>query len=204
MQCVHKEPHWHYGNILCHPRCPDDAGSKWVYHRRRERIYLGPESAEIVIHLHRNHQAGLRDSLDVILKIHRFRCSIDDQPVAELKPFASKEDVYHFPIEGEFFTNPTKFPKGFYLGDISINDCIVDTIEIVKSPGVSVGEAITTVGKCFDTKVYVDDYCPVENCVEEEQKEKGKCRKLCEPEIVVAGVIDNPMYISDLSELFEG
>lgn len=209
MQCVHREPHWHFGRILCGPRCPNDAGEKWVYKRRRERIHLGPQSAEIVIHLHRNYQAGVQDNLDVVLKIKRHRCppkdecgNVLDLPVAELRPFASDKSAYHFPIEGEFFTNPEKFPKGFYLGDVLIGDCVVDTIEIVKSPGVWVGEAIATTGRCFDTKVFVDDYCPVEDCVEE-KREEPEGRKPCEPKIVVAGKKLNPLYFPDLSELYE-
>lgn len=211
MQCACREPHWHYGRILCGKRYPDDAGKKWTYHHHRERIYLGPESGEIIVHLHRNRQAGLRDGLDVVLKIHRKRCPEKDVcgnliveiPVAELRPFAFDKSAYHFPIEGEFFTNAEKFPKGFYLGDVVIEGCVVDTIEIVKSPGVWVGEAIATTGRCFDPGVFVDDYCPVEDCVEEEKFSPRKGCKLCEPLLVVAGKIDNPKYVSDLDDLFE-
>lgn len=204
MQCACREPHWHFGRIVCGDRCPDDEGKKWLYRHHRERIYLGPESGEIVVHLHRNHQAGIRDGLNVLLKIRRNKCPVEDYPEAELRPYASDKDVYHFPIEGEFFTNPTKYPKGFYIGSVVIDGCVVDTIEIVKSPGIWVGEAMATTGRCFDTKVFVDDYCPVEDCPEEEVQEKRKCRKPCEPEVVVSCQVDNPKYISDLSEIFGG
>lgn len=211
MQCAHRPPHWHEGYIYCGCRkCPDDAGEKWTYHRRRERIYLGPQSTEIVVHLHRNRQAGLRDKLDVVLKVSRHRCpevdecgNIKELPVAELRPYASEDSAYHFPIEGEFFTNSEKFPKGFYLGDVVIEGCVVDTIEIVKSPGVWVGEAISTTGACFDTKVFVDDYCPVEECVEEKKKPKHHCEKPCEPKIMVAQRKMNEKYVPSLDDLFE-
>ena len=141
----------------------------------------------------------------MVLKISRHRCPEKDKcgnvvveiPVAELRPFASDGSAYHFPIEGEFFTNPEKFPKGFYLGDVVIEDCVVDTIEIVKSPGVWVGEAITTTDPCFDTKVFVDDYCPVEDCVEEEEEEKH-WKKPCEPTVLVAQRKVNEKYLPDL------
>lgn len=207
MRCADRPPHWHEGYIYCGcGKCPDDAGEKWTYHRRRERIHLGPKSTEIIVHLHRNYQAGLRDKLDVVLKISRHRCPEKDKcgnvvveiPVAELRPFASDGSAYHFPIEGEFFTNPEKFPKGFYLGDVVIEDCVVDTIEIVKSPGVWVGEAITTTDPCFDTKVFVDDYCPVEDCVEEKQEKEEAGKKLCEPTVIVAQRKTNKKYLPDL------
>ena len=211
MRCACKEPDCRIGRILCGTRCPDDEGNKWTYHHHRERIYLGPESGEIVVHLHRNRQAGLRNNLDVVLKIRRHRCVtkdrcgniVDDVPETELRPFASDKSAYHFPIEGEFFTDPEKFPKGFYIGRVLVDGCEVDVVEIVKSPGVWVGEAIATTGRCFDTNVFKDDYCPVEDCVEEERPRK-KCRKPCEPEIVIARKVDNSMYVPDLSELFGG
>ena len=210
MRCA-CEPHWHFGRVRCGKRCPDDEGKKWTYHHHRERIYLGPESGEIIVHLHRNRQAGLRENLDVVLKIRRNKCVVKDRcgnivedvPETELRPFASDKSAYHFPIEGEFFTNSEKFPKGFYIGRVFIDGCEVDTVEIVKSPGVWVGEAIATTGKCFDTGVFKDDYCPVEDCTEERVPKK-KHRKPCEPEIVVARKINNPMYVSDLSDLFRG
>lgn len=205
MQCANRPPHWHEGYIYCgcNNNCPDDAGEKWMYRRRRERIHLGPQTAEIVVHLHRNYQAGLKDGLNVVLKIHRYRCNLDEQPVAELRPYASDKSAYHFPISGEFFTNSTKFPKGFYLGDVEIDGCVVDTIEIVRSPGVWVGEAITTTGTCFDTNVFKDDYCPVEDCVEEETEDDCvKGRKPCEPKVMVAQRSIRKNYMSDLN--FEG
>lgn len=212
MQCAHRPPHWHTGYIYCGcSRCPDDDGDKWSYRRRRERIHLGPQTTEIVVHLHRNRQAGLRDGLDVVLKVHRNRCPEKDKcgnialeiPIAELRPYASDGSAYHFSIEGEFFTNAEKFPKGFYLGDVVIEGCVVDTIEIVKSPGVWVGEAIATTGACFDTKVFVDDYCPVEDCIEEEEKEEDEGRFPCEPKVFVAKRKVNDKYITPLDDLFE-
>lgn len=213
MRCACKEPNCRIGRILCGSRCPDDEGNRWVYRHRRERIYLGPDTGEIILHLHRNYEAGLREGLNVVLKIRRHRCVtkdkcgniIDDVPEAELRPYAFEKDAYHFPIEGEFFTDATKFPKGFYIGSVMIDDCVVDTIEIVRSPGVWVGEALGTTGRCLDPKVFVDDYCPVKDCLEEEkEKKKKKCRKLCEPEIVIAKKVDNPMYVPDLSEILGG
>ena len=80
MRCADRPPHWHEGYIYCGcGKCPDDAGEKWTYHRRRERIHLGPKSTEIIVHLHRNYQAGLRDKLDVVLKISRHRCPEKDK-----------------------------------------------------------------------------------------------------------------------------
>lgn len=200
------EPHWHYGRVLCGGACP--SSKERVFSHKRERIYLGPQTGEIVIHIHRNPHAGLYDNLAVVLKIRRNRCAPVDKcgrrlPMAEaeLRPYASDKATYFFPIEGEFFTDVEKFPKGFYIGDLMIDDCVVDSFEIVKAPGVWVGEAIATTGKCFETKVFKDQLCPVEDC-EEVPPPKG--RKPCEPLYVRKGVIENKMYITDLDELFGG
>lgn len=203
MLCCNKhfEPYWHYGWVTCAPRCPDN--SERVLRHRRERIYLGPKTAEIILHIHRIPLAGLYADLPVELKIRRNRCAPVDKcghklPMAEatLKPYASEKDSYHFAIEGEFFTDTEKFPKGFYIGDLVIDGCVVDSFEIVKAPGVWVGEAIATKGTCFETKVFKDQLCPVEDC--EDNPPPRRCRRLCEPELVIAGKIDNPMYIPDL------
>lgn len=207
MVCCGKSfgPHWHYGRLICGHGCPPN--KERVFPHKRERIYLGPKTGEIVIDVHRNPHAGLYDNLDVVLKIRRHRCApVDDcgrplsMPETELKPYASDKTAYHFPIEGEFFTDIEKFPKGFYIGDLVIDGCVVDSFELVKAPGVWVGEAIATTGMCFETKIFKDQLCPVEDC---EEKKKPKGRRPCESKVYVAGVIDNPMYISDLSELFE-
>lgn len=204
--CPQVEPHWHYGRLTCGSNCPDY--EERIFPHKRERIYLGPQTAEIVLHIHRNPYAGLYENLGVELRIRRHRCAPVDKcgrrlpmATATLKPYASDKAAYHFAIEGEFFTDVEKFPKGFYIGDLVIDDCVVDSFEIVKAPGVWVGEAISTKGKCFETGVFKDQLCPVEDC--EEVPPPKDCAP-CKPRIVIAGKVDNPMYIPDMSELFGG
>lgn len=205
MRCACSKPHWHEGRIVCGCGCSDNA--ERVFSHRRERIYLGPKTGEIVLHIHRNPFAGLYDNLNVTLKIRRHRCPERDEcgveiprAEAELKPYASDKAAYHFLIEGEFFTNPEKFPKGFYIGELLIDDCVVDVFEIVKAPGVWVGEAIATTGLCFETKVFKDDLCPVEDC---EKEKEPDCHKPCEPRMLVAKRKVNEKYVPNLDDLFE-
>lgn len=115
MQCANRPPHWHEGYIYCgcNNNCPDDAGEKWMYRRRRERIHLGPQIAEIVVHLHRNYQAGLKDGLNVVLKIHRYRCNLDEQPVAELRPYASINLHITFQLVGSSLPIRQSSPRDF-------------------------------------------------------------------------------------------
>lgn len=205
MQCACSKPHWYEGRIVCGCGCSDNA--ERIFPHKRERIYLGPKTGEIVLHIHRNPFAGLYDNLNVTLKIRRHRCPERDEcgvelPRAEveLKPYASDKAAYHFPIEGEFFTDPEKFPKGFYIGELLIDDCLVDVFEIVKAPGVWVGEAIATTGLCFETKVFKDDLCPVEDC---EKEKEPDCHKPCEPRMLVAKRKVNEKYVPNLDDLFE-
>ena len=198
--------HSHTDEIVCRSRCRfPQKGDRLMHRHRKERVFIGPKSAEIVVNLRRPHGAGFYEDADVTLRIRRHRCG--EQPVAELKPYAVDKTSFLFPIEGEFFTDVAKFPKGFYIGEIVIENCVTDTIEIVKSPGVYAAQALTTRDACFQRKVFVDSFCPTTDCVEKEQEqEEAKTeegRKLCKPKVIVETRLDNETCLPDISELME-
>ena len=198
-------PHSHSGRVVCYTcGCPPRGGDRLMHKHRKERIFIGPRSAEIIVNLRRPHGAGFYEDTNVSLRIHRHRCG--EQPVAELKPYAVDKTSFFFPIDGEFFTDTEKFPKGFYIGDVVIDDCVVDTIEIVKSPGIYAAQALTTRDMCFERKVYKDTFCPTEDCVEIEKKRRKKREKPskpCRPKIIVEGKVNKENYLPDISGLME-
>ena len=204
LNCCSYEPHWHFGKVCCRRNTCIKEDYGVIFHRhRRERIYVGPHSSEIVLNLRRPYGAGLYNELDVTLKVHRKRCG--DQPVAEIKPYASDKTTYFFSVSGEFFTDSVKFPKGFYIGDVVIDDCVVDTIEIIKSPGIYAAQAKTTNGACFEVKSYKDTYCPIEDCIEsseEKEEEEIYGRKPCQTTFITPGKAKTK-YVPPIDDLME-
>lgn len=203
LHCHTCKPHWHFGKILCrHNNCIKEKYGIIFHRHRKERIYVGPHTAELVVNLRRPYGAGLYNELEVTLKVHRHRCG--DQAIAEIKPYASDKTSYFFPVTGEFFTDATKFPRGFYIGDVVIDNCVVDTIEIVKSPGIYAAQALTTTGTCFETKTYKDVYCPTEDCIELPKRERPSRynKKPCETTFITPGKA-KVNYVSSIDDLME-
>ena len=130
----------------------------------RERFYIGPKSVEIALEIGRNRYAGLPKTIPLELKVERLYCGPCKEKPVVFKPYGNEGDTYFFLLDGEFMTNPKKFPRGFYIGALYWKDCLVDKIEIVKAPGtwIASGEAVSE--QCVDTSTFVEPPCVTDEC----------------------------------------
>ena len=171
---------------------------------RRDRFYVGPRTAEIVLDLIRAKGTGLLPDYAIELRIRRHRCN--EENVAVLKPYASEDGTFYFRMEGEFMSNQEKFPRGFYVGSIYWNDCLLDTIEIVKAPGVYIGDAMATSDQCVLKTDYKEPKCPEPpKCLDPPEHlqscDCAECRRRKKHYLMTRKPKAN--YITDLSGLFE-
>ena len=163
---------------------------------RRHREYVGPDTAEIVVDLYRPEYTGIKDNRAVEMRIRRHACTVDD--VAILKPYANEKDVYYFSLTGEFISDAKRFPKGFYIADIYIDGCLTDSIEVVKAPGIYIGDTITTHDQCFEGSEWVEP-----DCTTAPPPQRDCDRKPCEPVITIKQNTVKENYLTDLSGIFE-
>lgn len=171
---------------------------------RRERFYVGPKTAEIVLDLIRAKGTGLLPDYAIELRIRRHLCG--EQPTVTLRPYATEDGTFYFRMEGEFMSDPEKFPRGFYIGNIYWDDCLLDSIEIVKAPGVYIGDAMATSDQCVLKTDYKEPECPkppecppppehLQSC------DCAECRRRKKHYLMKRTPKAN--YITDLSGLFE-
>lgn len=144
--------------VLSCSTCADRRYSDIVYAHRKQRIYIGPGSNEIVIDLGRlGVNPGLSDQ-EMVLTIYKPAHS--DMSVDIISYAMVDDGTVHFNLtDSAFLTDAEKYPKGFYKAKIRYNNCVVDEIEIVKAPSFFVDSADAKENRCHGTTGFVEPDC---------------------------------------------
>ena len=128
------------------------------------RIYIGPQTVEVVINLGRSYNTSLSVTKpDVRIEFQQRACG--DKKVSEwLSYIVDGNANARFAIPSEFLTEIEDFPRGFYDGKVYIGECHISDVELVKAPGYYVKSA-RTVDSCFETE-WVEPGCQEDNSLD--------------------------------------
>lgn len=144
--------------------------------RANPRIYLGPDTREIIIPLRRTFGVSFNTSNpDITLKLSRRTCSktpCEKQGDFEWSAYSlSEKGEAHFEVPEELTVDADGFPRGFYDAKVFINDCHASDIEIIKAPGYYANDARTneTNGDC-DTGKWAEPECKDTGCKPESKR----------------------------------
>lgn len=122
------------------------------------RVYIGPDTNEVILPIARSYGVALGDNISSLLITFTKR-SVTQPVPSEWPSFTIKDGYAHFEIPAEFKSNAEDFPKGFYDGVVTINDCEIGNVEMVKAPGSYIGPAKTVDDQCHSEDEWVEPDC---------------------------------------------
>lgn len=127
---------------------------------RRQRIYINPRSNELILCLDRQASGYVIGFTDIELRITQFHCNPKGLPVG-LRPYALDSDnCLHFDLAGsEFLSDVESYPHTMYVGQLIIDGCVIDSIEVVKNHSVFIKQTIGIADRCSENTGYVDKSC---------------------------------------------
>lgn len=139
------------------------------------RVYIGPETNEVLLPLGRAYGVGVGDHVTSVTIVFTKRGVID--PVDSVwVSYAVNEGYARFEIPDAFRSNPEDFPRGFYDGVVFIDDCAIGDVEMIKAPSFFLGPAKSIEDKCHSETEWVEPECirpPVDHI------SCGDCRCRC-------------------------
>lgn len=125
------------------------------------RFYVGPNTNELIVPIGRSYGVGADiGNTSVVIGFNKRPISL--VPVSVWTSYAVSDGVAKFEIPEDFRTDAVNFPKGFYDGEVKINECIIGDVELVKAPGhyLTIGESVED--KCHGGQTWVEPECVVE------------------------------------------
>ena len=160
-----------------------------TYTHANPRFYVGPIPNEIVVGVGRAYGVQLGGGVGQVTITFQRRPA-HDNTVSVWDSYAVKDGFARFEVPESFRTNLDDYPTGFYDGVVTIGECEIGDVELVKAPGHYLGDAESIQDRCHGEDTWVEPKCPIDepvNTCECGYSDKSQC-PTCYNEVNVAKI----------------
>ena len=134
-----------------------------TYTHANPRFYIGPNTNELIVGLGRAYGTQLSDSVgDVTITFRRRHTHTN--VVSTWVSYVVKNTLARFEIPESFRTQIDDYPTGFYDGVVTINECEIGRVELIKAPGHYLSNAQSVQDKCHGDNTWVEPNCVPDEC----------------------------------------
>ena len=130
-----------------------------TYHHANPRFYIGPNTNEVIVEIGRAYGVTVGNAATPLVIKFKKR-SMPSNIDSTWTSYVVKNGFAHFEIPEPFRTGASDYPVGFYDGEVTIGDCVIGEVELIKAPGHYLMDGQSVQDKCHGEDTWVEPECP--------------------------------------------